>query len=392
VQSVLDQSFQDFEIVVTDDGSTDDTVSVIRSFDDPRIRLEIFRKNRGAAVAISECGRRCRGEYVANLCSDDVWESEKLEKQVAFLDAHPDMDAVLTRVLLIDEDGSPLDTSYEGYRNVFDCENLSRLEWLGRFFREGNCLCMPSAMIRRSVYEALDFQDRRFASLSDFDFWVRFSFDHEFHIMDERLTRFRVRSGMRNASSDRPENRIRSLFETRQILEHYLRIDRVETLLAVLPESAAFGAPTPETLPYFLARVALEIRQDSHRIWGLDVLFRWMGDPLHAAEAELRFGFTTRDLHDLTKTVDASHLVERDSMTRRIDALTAELVAHQDLLAEAKLLRSRVVDLANESEERLQLLDRIRHTSSWRITAPLRSLKSFLLRRKLNGDHRDGRR
>ena len=81
LQSVLEQTFQDFEIVITDDGSTDDTVEIIRSFSDPRIHLEVFPENRGLTSTVANCCRRAKGEYIANLCSDDAWEKDKLEKQ-----------------------------------------------------------------------------------------------------------------------------------------------------------------------------------------------------------------------------------------------------------------------------------------------------------------------
>src|SRR5215470_442947 len=89
IQSVLDQSFQDFEIVVTDDGSTDGTPDVIRQFADPRIHMQVFEKNRGISIAMNETIARARGEFIAILNSDDFALPGRLERQVALLSAKP---------------------------------------------------------------------------------------------------------------------------------------------------------------------------------------------------------------------------------------------------------------------------------------------------------------
>src|SRR6478609_6490095 len=80
VQSVLDQSLTDLQILITDDGSSDGTPDVVRLFRDPRIELEIFESNRGAALALNSAIRRARGEFVCMLASDDYFLPGKLDK------------------------------------------------------------------------------------------------------------------------------------------------------------------------------------------------------------------------------------------------------------------------------------------------------------------------
>ena len=89
IQSVLDQTFQDFEIIVTDDASPDGTADVIRSFQDPRISVEQFERNRQDS-ARNRCLARATGDYISILNSDDEFHPRKLEEQVAWLDAHPE--------------------------------------------------------------------------------------------------------------------------------------------------------------------------------------------------------------------------------------------------------------------------------------------------------------
>ena len=134
LDSVLNQTFQNFEIVITDDGSTDRTADIIREYNDPRIKLVVFENNQGSASAIANALQRASGEYVANICSDDMWELDKLEKQVYFLENNPDIDAVFTRVQLIDEDSNPFVDEKNIYFHVFEEPNRTRDEWLRLFF------------------------------------------------------------------------------------------------------------------------------------------------------------------------------------------------------------------------------------------------------------------
>jgi glycosyltransferase involved in cell wall biosynthesis len=96
IQSVLDQTFHDWELVIRDDGSTDGTSQVIASFDDPRIRYLGSGSNLGASLSANVCIEAARAPYVAILCSDDIFLPEKLARQVEFLDEHPEVAALFS--------------------------------------------------------------------------------------------------------------------------------------------------------------------------------------------------------------------------------------------------------------------------------------------------------
>ena len=81
IQSVLDQSYGDFEFIITDDGSTDGTVREIEKFADPRISFFRFAENKGASVAINHCLEKAGGVYIAIMNADDVFLPNKLEKR-----------------------------------------------------------------------------------------------------------------------------------------------------------------------------------------------------------------------------------------------------------------------------------------------------------------------
>lgn len=106
VDSVLNQTFGDFEFIITDNCSTDDSVDIIRSYDDPRIRFYQNHRNIWAVASINSCYDKATGEYVALVCGDDLWEKDFLETTVALLDGHPSINVAVCRTHSIDTEGN----------------------------------------------------------------------------------------------------------------------------------------------------------------------------------------------------------------------------------------------------------------------------------------------
>ena len=173
-----------------------------------------------------------------------------------------------------------------------------------RFFYQGNCLCNPSVMIKREVYQSLNYQDKRLVSLSDFDLWVRFSLNHQLWILDEKLTKFRIRDENGNLSADTPGNRNRAAFEYKQVLDHYLAIKDPRLLIEIFPESLDFGEPKEFAIPYFLGRLAINTGSLVLRLWGCEKIFALMSDNKAALCLEEYYDFRYSDFIQLTKTTD----------------------------------------------------------------------------------------
>jgi glycosyltransferase involved in cell wall biosynthesis len=103
IESALNQTYGDFEVLVVDDGSTDSTPEVVQRFQDPRIRYIRHEKNRGVGAACNTGVAEAHGELIAFLDSDDLWKPEKLERQVGCMVRHPEVDAVFSDIEIIDD-------------------------------------------------------------------------------------------------------------------------------------------------------------------------------------------------------------------------------------------------------------------------------------------------
>ncbi len=385
IDSVRDQTFSDWEICVTDDGSSDGTADILRELasTDPRIRLNLFAENQGACVAINDAIARANCELVALLNSDDRWLPEKLSRQIAFLDQHPDHAAVFTLPRLIDERGAVFaDENHKDYR-VFDVANRSRSAWLDHFFRYGNCLCHPSLLIRRSCYTALGTYDPRLAQLPDFDMWVRLCARHEIHILTERLVEFRILDGERNASAARPEVLAREPWERLHILRHYLRRDLAEQVTPMTPP----GHPeSPDATPPHirLAWTALAIGTPAHRAFALEILH-------HALESGLPPVAGLPDFRDYLRLTGATDVFWQQGMSichrlqseleQNRQVATVEQTHAQTLLAQQALLHQQRDALQSALETAQAQLQELQTSRSWRLTAPLRWLARSVWRR-----------
>src|SRR5258705_958632 len=105
IASVLAQTYDNWELIVSDDGSTDSSLEVIRSFSDSRITVIASETNRGGAIAYAEAYTHCHGKYFTSLDSDDYTVPSKLEKQVQYLEERPDVDILGTFVREVDASG-----------------------------------------------------------------------------------------------------------------------------------------------------------------------------------------------------------------------------------------------------------------------------------------------
>lgn len=304
VQSVLDQTYQDFEIVITDDGSTDRTVTEIKKITDPRIKLFCFKNNWGACVAKRKCLDEAKGEYIAVLNSDDVFLPDKLEKQVRFLDEHKDIGAVFSYANVIDENGNDFTDNTHFYYRTFNRSNRTRFEWLNRFFYKGNCLCHPSVLIRNECYKSIGYYDERYAQLPDFDFWIRLCMKYEIYIIPENLVKFRVRKDEANVSGQRPESKIRCNWENTHILKNYLKINSVDDLFRIFPQAKHYGNLDADSIPFVIAMLALKTGSKVHQDFALDVLGDQLSDREIAKKLATKFGFWYIDFIRLTGQFD----------------------------------------------------------------------------------------
>jgi len=182
IASVLDQTYRDFEIIVVDDGSTDQTQEKLESYGD-RIITHSYTPNRGVSYARNRGIDLARGTYIAFLDSDDFWKPEKLKKQMEFLENHPEYSIVATQCLvnLIDED---LNTIKYLEKNELHHE-LTYAKIFQRPF------IMPSSILmKKECFDVVGNFDENRRVLEDIDLYLRLAQKYKIGFINEPLTVF----------------------------------------------------------------------------------------------------------------------------------------------------------------------------------------------------------
>ena len=190
VESALAQTYKDIEVIVVDDGSTDGTRQALAPYMD-RIRY-IPQENKKHSGARNTGVKAAQGEYLAFLDSDDLWLPEKIERQVAVLDQHPDVVLVACVARYIDQEGNPARSSgrpVERYSGVVEePSNWTRRLFLGDAVPGGG----SSAMVRREALLQAGMFDEGLDYAEDWDTWMRVSFLGKFVLIPDALLLFRV--------------------------------------------------------------------------------------------------------------------------------------------------------------------------------------------------------
>jgi len=166
IQSVLNQSFKDWEILVINDGSTDESLSIIERFSsiDPRIKIINFEKNVGLVSVLNEGVKQSSGIFLARIDSDDEWiDSDKLKKQVEFLDNHPEYALVGTGATVIDEDGGVI-----GRINFAEDDKKIRKNILIK-----NQFIHSSVLVKKEAVEKCYSYQQNEKYVEDYGLWLR---------------------------------------------------------------------------------------------------------------------------------------------------------------------------------------------------------------------------
>ena len=187
IDSVLNQTYSDFEFIIIDDRSTDDSLEFIKSYDDPRIRLICNEQNMGLTRSLNKGLEACRGEYIARMDSDDICAPERFEKQLAYMREHPNTIVCGTRFEIIDEKGESTGIRVRGL--ISDRESY-RIRLL---FGNDPTILHPSAFFnRRLLLEHHLKYDETFRYAQDYRMWVDCVRCADCAIIQEYLTQYRM--------------------------------------------------------------------------------------------------------------------------------------------------------------------------------------------------------
>lgn len=195
VESILAQTFKDFEFIIINDGSNDKTPEILATFDDPRIKIIHQTNNIGLTKSLNKGIQMAQGKYIARMDADDIALPERLERQVKFMDANPDVGIVGTAYYEIDANGRIVG------KKVFPLHDKELRKVLIRY----NPFFHASVMIRRTVFEQVGLYDESFLRAQDYELWFRVAKRFKLANLPEPLMMRRYEKSNISISSEREQ-------------------------------------------------------------------------------------------------------------------------------------------------------------------------------------------
>lgn len=214
IQSVLNQTYNDFEFLIVDNGSDDDSYEIISNFNDPRIKFFRLEKN-DIPKAYDIMLSNAVGEYIAMMFSDDIWYAEKLESQMEALTKNKDVLVSVTWADVMSDGLNIIESS-----NIFKKRNRSRLEWIRFLLENGNCLSICSAVARQDIFRKYLVKQAGYWQLPDYYAWLLVLQETNIYIVEQNLVKIRFHGKEQNQNISYPSvvNTLRTMTERKIIV------------------------------------------------------------------------------------------------------------------------------------------------------------------------------
>lgn len=366
ISSVLKQTYTDFEFIIVDDASTDSSREVINSYNDSRIKRYYAEKNRHIAYSLNKALEMVSGEYIARIDSDDIWEINKLELQVWYMDEHRECGACFTKVNIIDEYSAIANDIYEEYYRMFnDVENKSQIEWIRFFFYKGNCLCHPSVVMRKSVLENVGGYHLAYVPAEDYELWSRIVMHYPIFVMEEKLVRYRWEES-ENKISGKTNGRIYAFPNVIMLArKRILNLLGDEAFVDCFKEDFVNKtSSSPEELECEKAHILLRCSGNNMNFLGLEKYEQILGENHKLFILEEKMGFSLPEYYKEYRIKNFASSEELERTTLEIERLYSTLEDKQKKIDYLQFL-----------------VDELMSSKSWKITSPLRKAMKILKRR-----------
>ncbi len=239
INSVLNQSFQDFELIIIDNGSTDNSFKVANEYAKKDRRIKIIQSQEnyfGGSINLTKLLEETNGEYIKLFCADDILIENCLETQINLLEQNSQYIAGFTNMLIVDEDG-------QSRNKTMECViKNNRFEYLNYIFYHNSPFTFPSSIVRKSAFTQNMSSDIRLVHFFDVKMWVEILKQGEVFVIEENLVKYRTRNNQGNISNiTRSQEKAKAYaFEMHLFYEEFFKIDNFSLFEKIFPESTKY--------------------------------------------------------------------------------------------------------------------------------------------------------
>lgn len=391
VNSVLNQTYKNLQVIVVDDGSTDKTPEILNGIKDDRLEVYRVEPNSHISNALNVGLSHCKGEFIAHTDSDDLWAPDKIEKQVAFLSEHSECDACVTHVKVIDENSKEFSETTTNFTKVFNIESgMTNAKMFRYFYDEANHICHSSFFARAELIKKVGNYDLSMPLLHDFDYWMRLLCYSSLHVMEEPLTFYRVCAAAQSNSSMNDSKWISHNTEYARVMEKAINLLPAKDFLIAFEDKLKFkGKHTKKEVEiekaFVLADALFFMAPNNHLC--INKFAQLFSDPEYVTIAKEKFNFTIHDfyklqtvpcLHD-SKKAEQKEIEAKQKLQKQKEDFKGIIAGKEKSIRE---LNSEIQRLSYENQMLCNSLAEFNNSFFWRLTGPVRKvvqkLKNFL--------------
>lgn len=308
IESLINQTYSNFELIIVDDCSTDNTVDVIKQYDDERIKLLKKSYNKGINDSLNIAFENAKGEYCVFLASDDMALYDFLESVAKIIDNNPHKDVIYPALRVIDLEDT-YDTAITKQSDYICSENLDKFVLLRKKFLGSNSLTSPGMVVKTDILNSVMPLDISMINFQDYQLHVKLLLKTDIYIMQEAKILYRYSDDGTSLSSKNNYTILREKFETNRLMDTFLDITDLNLLKKIFPNSANTFVDE-RLIPYYLGKEALKSTRYEKQIWGYNIIMNFISDNskfdlLHQIE-----GFIFKDYLDLVSTANPNLKVQ----------------------------------------------------------------------------------
>ena len=378
IDSVLIQTYKNWELIIVDDGSTDRSVDIIKEYEDDRIKPIFLQENSHTCIATNTGFAAVNGKYIARLDSDDIWEKEKLEKQMDFLQQNPDAKVCFTQIELIDENGENINDREPELLSLYNSRQKSREEWIKFFFFVGNSL-LPTLVFEKKLLDIVGGFKLNYCQTHDFEFLIRLIKHTDFYFVEEELVKYRRTSAQNSASTVKKNTRFFN--EYMDIRYHFFENMSDELFISAFKEF--FHNKDASTHEEIVCEQAFLLEKcigysDDNPILGLFKLGELMNDEKYGRVLREKYNYTPKKYYE--ETCKKILWVKKDNewkqeLEKQKEDLKNKEEHIQKLLEIKELQQNHIIKVEQELEVFRQKLHAMEESRSWKMTQPIRKIK-----------------
>ena len=314
IDSVLAQTVSDWELVIVDDCSSDNTAKIIKSYTDKRINFIQHKINGGINAAINTGVENSTGEIWIMVASDDVMCPDALEKIGAAFDKNPNAVAVYCNLDVIDENN-------EARTDIVmpELKNRSRASFLHDAFMHDNVLYGPGMSMRAKYAKKMFPATPANCIFQDYIQNVQLLIMGDVFVLPEKVIKYRITHDQKNISAAGFSTEMRCKLETDSLMDVFLSIEDINLLHEIFSDEikkTGINIKNIRDLKYFLGRMALLSYDDSRKIWGFHQIMNCYNTD--RARLYKKYGFQFRDLVKLVNSFQPSEYSKKYRKYKRL--------------------------------------------------------------------------